>query len=176
MKRIWITSDWHFNHEPIKEFENRPDNYEKILIKKINNQVHHNDILINLWDVIFSRSWELKQYLARINCKNIILVRWNHDTKSFNFYMNQWFSFVCDEFKLSFEKYKILFSHIPQENLPNGYINIHGHLHSNIHRDGIHDGKHILYNPEKTWYNFVPILLRNIIKKNIPKQISWEHQ
>jgi len=48
MKRIWITSDWHFNHEPIKEFENRKDGYEKELIKKINNQVKPNDILINL--------------------------------------------------------------------------------------------------------------------------------
>lgn len=165
MKRIWITSDWHLNHEPIKEFEWRSEYYEKELIKKINNQVLPEDILINLWDVIFSQQSELSDYMQQINCKNIILVRWNHDKKTFNFYMNQWFLFVCDEFKLHFEWQDILFSHIPVVELPDGYINIHGHLHSWVHREYEDNNKYILYNPEKSWYNFIPILLRNLIKK-----------
>ena len=162
MKRIWITSDWHFNHEAILDFEWRSPWYEKEIIKKINNQVQEDDILINLWDVIFSKASQLWEYLNQIKCKNIILVRWNHDKWSYDFYLNHWFSFVCDEFKLRWQRQPIIFSHIPLEIVPEWYVNIHWHIHS-WHREWWLTERHILYNPEKTWYNFVPILLKNIL-------------
>lgn len=165
-RKIFITSDWHFNHEAIHDFEGRERGYEKELIRKINNQVWKDDILINLGDVIFSKSSELSGYTGKIHCKNIILVRWNHDKGTYDFYLNHWFQFVCDEFKLRWQQQPIIFSHIPVENLPEGYINIHWHLHSWAYREWIDDGNHILYNPEKSGSNFVPILLKNIISKH----------
>lgn len=192
-KRIWITSDWHFNHEPIKDFEWREEWYEQEIIRRINNQVKEDDILINLWDVIFSNASELKDYISKFKCKNIILVRWNHDKWSYDFYLNHWFSFVCDEFKLRWQQQPIIFSHIPIKNLPYGYINIHGHLHSGWHRDGINDWRHYLYNPEKTGSRFIPTLLQHIVWKhktlvesrwltihdvhmwNIARKVTWSY-
>lgn len=164
MSRIWITSDWHFNHKAILGFEERKEWFENEIIRKINNKVKEDDILINLWDVIFNRPSELSSYMEKINCKNKILVRGNHDRGSFDFYINKWFSFVCDEFKLTWQKYNIIFSHKPLNEIPEWYINIHWHIHSGLHRKGSISSRHILYNPEKSWYNFIPVLLNNIIK------------
>lgn len=161
MSRIWITSDWHLNHRAILDFEGREPWYEKEIIRKINNQVKKEDILINLGDVIFDRFSELSFYMEQIKCDTKILVRGNHDKASFDSLINKWFTFVCDEFKLHYQQYRIIFSHKPLEEVPEGWINIHWHLHSWYHRG---DKGNILYNPEKSGYNFAPVLLSNIIK------------
>lgn len=171
MKKIWIISDTHFNHPDIvNKFEFRPIDYQEQIIRKIKKNVSDNDILIHLWDVIFDRQSELWDILKWMwNCTKI-LVRWNHDKKSMNFYLENWFDFVCDEYKIKgFSWYDIVFSHIPKtdDQLEEWFINIHWHLHSNLHRDISKYTKnpknYLLYSAENE--NFMPIILNNILKR-----------
>lgn len=173
MKKIFVISDTHFNHEAILDFESRSKWFEKDIIRKWNNIVSNDDLVVHLWDVIFDRPWELKDYLSQMKGTKV-LVRWNHDKKSIVSYMNAWFSFVCDEFKFNqYTWFKIIFSHIPLPNIPDGYYNIHWHIHSWVHRWDIKlSDRHILYNPEKTWFNLCPVMLDNLIKKHLQKYIK----
>jgi len=170
-KKIWIISDTHFNHQSIiNDFEFRPYNYWKQIINKIKNNVKKWDILIHLWDVIFDRQSELKQILDSMWSWIIkILVRWNHDKNNIGFYLNKWFDFVLDEFKIkNYMWYNIVFSHTPKTDieLEDWYINIHWHLHTNSHhilKYTIYPEKYICYSAEKE--NYMPILLSNMIKR-----------
>lgn len=98
-----------------------------------------------------------------------ILVKWNHDKSWINFYLNKWFDMVVDEFKINdFLWYNIVFSHIPKRDweLEEGYINIHGHLHTNSHHIWEYTNypeRYLCYSAEKE--NFMPILLQNFIKR-----------
>ena len=162
-KKIWIISDTHFNHSAIvNDFEFRHQDYDKKIIKAINNTVWVDDILIHLWDVIFNTQPPLKFYLSQIKCKTIVLVKWNHDTKSNTFYYNSWFTFVCDKIQLN----NVVFSHIPIKSISNWLINIHWHLHE-WHRDILgytnNPERYFLYNAKGL--NYQPLLLSNIIKK-----------
>ena len=61
------------------------------IINKINKCVKKNDILWHLGDFSFSKKNEIeisaKKYLDQINCKNIFLIRGNHDdSKIFNLF------------------------------------------------------------------------------------------
>ena len=82
--------------------------------------------------------------------------------------MTNGFDFVCDMFTLKdYYGKNIYFTHIPMKRIPKEYINIHGHLHSAGHRTDKLTKRHYLYNPEKTGFNFNPILVQNLYRKNI---------
>lgn len=65
-------------------------------------------------------------------CRSI-LVKGNHDSKSYNWYLQNGWDWVCDTFTLERHGKTILFSHEPKA--WDGYfdINIHGHLHNSQH-------------------------------------------
>ena len=162
MNKIWIISDTHFNHPNIiTKFEFRKPNYQELIIKRINNNVWENDILIHLWDVIFDNPSELGEILKKLNVKTKILIRWNHDKNWIDWYINKWFTFVVDEIRVNYLKKNIILSHKPIMDLPDDYINVHWHLHSKVN-EIIDDGRHILYSPELN--NYMPLLLNNMIK------------
>jgi calcineurin-like phosphoesterase family protein len=165
-RKIWIVSDTHFNHEQIKtKFWFRPEWFEDIIIKKIKNNVKEHDILIHLWDVIFDRPSELSDYLSKMWNSTKILVRWNHDKNNVWFYLNKWFDFVMDEFKLiDYHGFNIIFSHIPIRELPDGFINIHWHLHNHRNILSFTDKpeRYFCYSWEDE--NFQPLLLTTILK------------
>lgn len=48
--KIFITADTHFNHEAIKEYCGRPDNYENLIWNSFNN-LSGNHTLIHLGDI-----------------------------------------------------------------------------------------------------------------------------
>lgn len=172
MNKIWLISDTHFNHpDIITKFEFRPQNYQDQIIRKIKNNIQEWDILIHLWDVIFDRPSELNEILNKMwNNFTKILVRWNHDQSWVNFYLNKGFNMVLDEFMIKdYMWYNIIFSHIPKKDweLPEWFINIHGHLHTNSHHVEEytkHLENYILYSAEKE--NYMPILLNNVLKKH----------
>jgi len=130
--KIFVISDTHWNHENIKVFENRPDNYHALIEKNWNRLVAPEDLVIHLGDVIFSRASELKDILGRLNGKKVLALG-NHDHKSPNWYMDNGF-----EFASSYLIYgRIAFSHCPLTPLPKQAnfswekeveLNIHGHF------------------------------------------------
>ena len=133
---IWFTSDTHFGHENAIKFCKRPflcaDEMDDVLVENINKLVDVNDELYHLGD--FSDRIKLEQARGirnRINCKNIHLVKGNHDLN----WENE-SDFIVEPLVKSFnfeKKIKFVCCHYPMMDwlgLRHGSIHLHGHIHS----------------------------------------------
>lgn len=143
--KIFIISDTHWNHENIKKYENRPENFNEVIIRNWQKLVSPEDLVIHLGDVIFARAIELPSIMAQLPGRKI-LCRGNHDGKGIEYYMEKGFDVVVDYFVYD----NIAFSHAPLTPLPYQTakekgkdstfskkivdLNIHGHFHRGKHR------------------------------------------
>lgn len=152
MKKIWVITDTHFNHEKIKQW-GRPDDYETQIAKSL-NALTENDVLIHLGDICIGKDEEMHQkYIVPLKCKKW-LMKGNHDNKSYTWYLEHGWDFVAENIEFIFQGKKIVFSHKP---LPDSSydFNIHGHLHAGEHRteyDGLRHEKQKLVSLEKMGY------------------------
>ena len=157
MDKIWIISDTHWFHRKIEEYENRPSNYNELIIDNWNKYISNDDLVIHLGDFALTSSERTKQLIKQLTGKKVIVLG-NHD-KSSNFYMSNGFNFACNSFTLRYSNYNILFTHMP--NYDTIYdINIHGHQHSNSIE--VTD-KHFCFSIERT--NYMPLLLNEILRR-----------
>lgn len=179
--KYWIISDTHFGHDNIKKYCNRPDDCDEQILKNLKN-IPQDDILIHLGDFCLGNDeyWH-KRFFEIVKCK-AILVKGNHDKKSYSWYYKNGWNFVCEKFDFKHEGKYITFSHIPQK-ITN--INIHGHYHDTLPRllrdENVVKGEkerndtdfvlsnynlkfHKLVSIEKDYNNFKPVLLDSLIK------------
>lgn len=169
--KIWLTTDSHFGHKNIINF-GRPENFEEKIFKGYMN-IPKDDILIHLGDICLSHEEEIhKKYIMPIPCHKW-LVLGNHDHKSYNWYLDHGWEFVCEMFYAKYFGQHILFSHTPKSKRSIGFwsYNIHGHLHDNIHRfpeyKNILTRKHLLLSLEQT--NYQPVYLESFLKSHLTK-------
>ncbi len=138
---IFVISDTHFYHENIKKYENRPEDFNELLIANWNKMVKWNDTVIHLGDVIFGigKKEKLKSLMTSLNGKKILALG-NHDNEKWDYYMDNGFDFACDYYVYR----GLAFSHAPLTPLPvqtqynHGKLvdlNIHGHFHRGKHRN-----------------------------------------
>jgi calcineurin-like phosphoesterase family protein len=93
IENIWLTSDTHGFHKNIckgttswgeghkdgcRDF-NTLEEMNEDLIKNINKDVKHDNLLIHCGDWTFGGEENVKKFRDRINCRNIILLQGNHD-------------------------------------------------------------------------------------------------
>jgi calcineurin-like phosphoesterase family protein len=103
------------------------------LISRINDVVRKDDVLWHLGDFCYAPKNRLeefvKNYLERINCKNIFLCWGNHDDKRISKYFKQ-----CHErYELNINNKLIVLSHYAQavwNKSHNGSWMLYGHCHS----------------------------------------------
>lgn len=140
---VYFTSDLHLCHN--KEFLygprgfTNPDDMNEMIIKNINETVGQEDILYILGDLMLSNTDKGIEYMNKIICKDIRLIRGNHDTNDrIERYKNEIPNITSIEFSTLFKYSKIMFylSHYPSvtrqpDDLPNkqGIINLYGHTH-----------------------------------------------
>ena len=149
--RYYITTDTHFNHDNIKLYCNRPDDYELRITRGL-EILPEDAILIHLGDVCIGDDKKVhKDIIAPLACKKI-LVRGNHDSKSNNWYMDHGWDFVCERFDSTLYGHKIAFTHQPIPWDGNFDFNLHGHLHNLGHRDNPTNFKNILFSLEIDGY------------------------
>ncbi|MBQ9072313.1 MAG: metallophosphoesterase [Bacilli bacterium] len=174
---IYFISDTHFNHSNIIEYCNRPFNDIKemndTLIDNWNSIVKKDDIVYHLGDFALADEEELKVLYSKLN-GTIILIRGNHDGKSAKYYEEIGFK-VLTNAPIKLDEYKLILSHtpVPDTKIPDGYINIHGHIHNKKLIDGyptkIYSAdKHI--NVSVDAINFKPLGLEEI------NALKIEHQ
>jgi calcineurin-like phosphoesterase family protein len=161
--RTWVTTDWHLFHKRIVESCERFEGFEHFLIANHRSLVRPQDTLINLGDVIFYRMPMLKDILASIPCRHVLVVG-NHDHKSRGWYERNGFHYAADAIVLG----DVLFTHRPARERPEGVrLNVHGHLH-----------RHREYEAKRDWHRLVamentrycPVLLDQLI--NLPREIA----
>lgn len=154
--KYYIISDTHFNHKQMIEYCGRPENFNDIIWKNL-EQLNDDIILIHLGDICIGGDKEVHKRLSKFKFKKI-LVKGNHDHKSNTWYLSHGWDFVCEEFRSNLYGHNILFSHKPVENECD--INIHGHLH-NSDTENKYTG---LYSPELQDYK--PVELEKFINNN----------
>lgn len=129
---VWFISDTHFGHKNIIKFCDRPfgDVFEMTdtLVNNHNSVVGENDLVIWGGDVAFLADDIANQILARLNGDRILVIG-NHDlnkgkVKNLDF-KEKHLLFVIDDGEIP-----LVLTHFPFNNCPEGWINIHGHVHN----------------------------------------------
>ena len=164
--KAYIISDTHFSHEAIVKYCMRPLDHEAKLMNNM-SQIKAEDCLIHLGDICIGEDHMNHSFIKDLKCRRI-LVMGNHDSKSWSWYMEHGWDFVCESFKMEYCGKKICFSHKPQPWDGDWEINVHGHLHNLGHRDKeFKELKqwHRLYSPELM--NYQPIELSKFIQTEV---------
>jgi len=134
MNNVFMTSDLHFVHKQIIDYENRPfrnvDEMNETLVINWNSVVDSaTDKVFVLGDFCFGGIERTKEFLRRLNGYKI-LVKGCHDPYSVSLFMDSGFKEVY-EYPIIYDQYYML-SHKPlyvSSAMP--YANIHGHTHGN---------------------------------------------
>lgn len=168
----WLTSDWHLQHRKMEALENRPSNFEDLIIANHAKLIQPKDTLVNFGDVIFANRSFLRLYLKAIDCRCKILVRGNHDEHiTDTWFVNNGFDIVCDSITIN----GVIMSHAPLKLTDDARLNVHGHFHSGAHRQDeewypYYSDRHVLLGLENTHYN--PVTLKDVINGRYTKKID----
>jgi len=128
------------------------------MISKWNEVVGENDIVIHLGDFAFRNKASLIRPLLN---GTIILIRGNHDL---NIRKNDGFIIVEDKLIIN----NLILTHRPmnREDIPSGFVNIHGHIHDKKSYNGIN------VSVERT--NYYPSELNRILSLQTMKK-QWKN-
>lgn len=135
--KTMLISDTHFNHQNIKTYCDRPDDFTDRLIKNWKERVRAEDTIIHLGDVGIGQKSQIDEILRQLPGHKI-LIRGNHDRdKSNSWWMDHGFDFSCDAMMWG----NWWLTHEPAQKLPwtegpSCLGNIHGHLHNIFHGFG----------------------------------------
>lgn len=124
---VYLIADTHFNHANIATYCDRPKNFTELLIKRWNETVKAEDLVIHLGDVAIGPRSTVEHQVRSLNGRKI-LIRGNHDARGSNiWWMEHGFDFACDGMKFR----NCWLTHQPSTSLADGCeLNIHGHLHN----------------------------------------------
>lgn len=105
------------------------------LISNWNSVVSDDDIIYHFGDFCLSDKTSIKKIASILNGHKI-LVRGNHDRVSVSFYESVGFE-VLTHAPIKLEEEKLLLSHVPvpDTRMPEGYINVNGHIHNKLLND-----------------------------------------
>lgn len=162
----WLITDTHFGHDAMVHYCGRPKDFTERIKAAWYRDVAWNDVVYHLGD-IGSKHKDLEDVSALPGHK--ILIRGNHDKRSYSWYLEHGFSAVMESCLLQVYGQRVLLSHIPQPDLGHYDINIHGHFHNtNFRRHEPHIAsiltpKHKLFALE--YHGYGPILLRTFLYK-----------
>lgn len=172
--KVYFISDTHFSHTNVIEYEKRPfDNIivmNAYMIDKWNKTVNTNDTVFFLGDFALGEIEKEEAYndIPRKLNGRIIFIKGNHD-RSYST-LNQYFDTRENGFKYDYEDesgvYHFVLSHrpLPASEIPQGYINIHGHIHSHLIDPMLYDPlTHINVSVEVSDYS--PICVSDIVKQ-----------
>lgn len=157
--KVWVWSDLHFGHKNIIRFSDRPfpdvETMNEMLVLEFNELVKPNDISIWVGDIGFYPDDKTNSILHRCNGYKI-LVAGNHD-----FNKRKLRKLHFDEthivYNLTIDGRVVAFSHYPMDNLPNGWFNVHGHVHKSK-GDPASTNRHVNVNCE--FIDYKPISLQ----------------
>lgn len=172
-RKIWVWSDQHFFHKNIIRFSERPyDDVEQMnehLIANYNDYVGENDICLWGGDVGFSGNTAINEILDQCNGYKILIIG-NHDFNGKKL-RNLTFDETHLIYTVDYPDVSLVFTHYPMFNVPESYVNIHGHLHVFPDPDSGH-ARHINMNCEVQEYK--PRLLDDIAKQAKTRLIAAE--
>ena len=132
-EKIWITSDTHFGHRRILNLEHRNRHFLDVeemdsgMISICNETVGKNDIIFHLGDFAFAKKERILEITSQLNGK-IYLVLGNHEKRTPDRNWKELGFFQAFDVPVIIDEMFIL-THEPLSQIPDGMINIHGHVH-----------------------------------------------
>jgi calcineurin-like phosphoesterase family protein len=186
-RHTWIIADTHFNHDKMCEYEYRPLDFSRRIVRHWRAMIAPNDLVYHLGDFYLGKRSEFINYMGILPGVKI-LIKGNHDREKPDWYLNRGFAAVMDfaavisrtNMRKNGEHFlytRVLLSHRPMKipEITGGKwrktINIHGHFHKHSPE---HCGKtepdlmkvltpdHYLFSLESTKYK--PVLLNQAVK------------
>jgi len=151
---LYFTSDWHLGHDGMLKFKHKsgrilrpfssPEEMNRTIIDNMNS-IPKNSHLFLLGDVAMGNRKEAFKLLDQIECKNIYLIRGNHDRKIAMKIPERWV-WIKDYYKISVEDPEavnkrgsgiqdICLFHYPitsWEKAIHGTWHLYGHCHGNL--------------------------------------------
>ena len=107
---------------------------DSYIINQWNNTVSNGDIIIHLGDFALCNFDKIKVYANKLNGLKY-LIKGNHDHATNTFYESCGIQIMPHGHRLEFgEDNKYILSHKPliDKDIPEGYINYHGHIHNTL--------------------------------------------
>lgn len=135
---FFVIGDNHFNHWNINKYCGR--GYKDLpsmnndMVKRWNKIVRPKDLVIHVGDIVFTKgeSQKVADVIKKLNGR-IILIKGNHDRKSYSWYLANGIDFLCERMIWEYNKKKVLFIHSPHDITYNDYRTckyiVHGHSH-----------------------------------------------
>ena len=163
----YLLSDTHFEHKNIIEYSGRPfNNLEEMnnyIIQKWNETIKPDDEVYFLGDFCFGVAENIMKYATQLNGHKHIVMG-NHDRKK-TLYKEA--GFITTEKRIVYPyatKKQIILSHKPILDLPEGCVNIHGHIHEKQLDTRLFNVENY-YNVSVENINYTPKLLQEIIQE-----------
>jgi calcineurin-like phosphoesterase family protein len=160
--KTFCTSDLHFGHGNIIDFENRPfkdtDHMNDQLVKRWNQRVNHDDVVFIVGDFYFNtgrKPFESAQFFNSLLNGNKIFILGNHDK-------NNKVKTKIKSLQINFAGVDINMVHRPIDYNPNYKLNIVGHCHSAF-KVIKGDNNSILINCGVDVWNFRPVTMDKLI-------------
>lgn len=130
MNNVWVGTDWHLwsvNSVTDKRHQFRSISNLGRLSDAYAEDIQSDDIFIYLGDLCDPSVTDIKKLKAIVSSipGYKVLCKGNHDTQDDTFYKEIGFDVVCEICVI----HNLVFSHKPVR-VPMGYLNIHGHLHT----------------------------------------------
>lgn len=165
-----FTSDPHFGHERIIQYQNRPwktaEEMNAALIANINARVTEQDTLWLLGDIFFTTADAACNILDQIHCKNLHVVLGNHDKLlAKNQRVRERFKQIYEHrAEVKIDGVTVIMDHYPLlswRNASRGSYMLHGHSHGNIP----FDPKYRRLDVGVDCWNYFPVSWTQIAKK-----------
>ena len=138
--KTYFTSDWHLFHANIIKYSNRPfaDSKEmnQCILDNLNDKVTEKDWLYFLGDMAFCQEYLLESWLDKLRCKNICVIKGNHDRTAYRI-KNRFFLFK-DMCEINIEGQNITLCHYAMKTWNkshHGAWHLYGHSHGSLPDD-----------------------------------------
>ena len=161
---LFVTSDHHFGHKKIIEYENRPfssvEEMDEELIRKWNEVVSNDDIVFYLGDFMFYGSRRKAiDILNRLNGRKNLIILGNHDRcHNIGWWERIGFRQALD---CKYILGRVILSHEPILYDIGDFHNIHGHIHSDKLSEARNSNKHFNVSVDVTGYR--PVSMDRIL-------------
>lgn len=159
MSKVYFTSDHHFGHKLIIDFESRPfggtEDMNRTMIANWNAAVGMEDTVFHLGDFSFMNLEDTRRIVSALHGYKILILG-NHDRgRGRSWWLEAGFDEVS-EYPLIYKEFFML-SHEPMymnRHMP--YVNVHGHIHGQKY-----EGKHHFNICVEHW-NYTPLSFEQI--------------
>lgn len=137
----FFTSDLHLGHKLMADSRKHSsiEEMDSAIIETINSMVKEEDRLFILGDISFHNNKKTAELLSLIRCKNLHLIRGNHDNEKMLSKLENYFIWIKDYYHLKIVeneiKYYLIMFHYPMivwDRSHYGSWHLHGHCHGTL--------------------------------------------